>query len=132
MNKVGYRILAATWFVSTLSGCASVNDNPYYQSWHARAYEMRAIKDQMGYQQSNQEVNQQYQQAAHYNTGQYIPQNTSPTATTVGYTNRGNQQQNNYTNNYADTQTPVDPSVYAVQDNPYQAYSKEQSPYTTY
>jgi hypothetical protein len=124
MNKVGYRLLAATWIVSTMSGCASVNDNPYYKAWQTRAYEIRAIKDQMGHQQMNQQVAYDY-------TGQYVPQNTNPTAAMVGYSNMGNPQQNRYTNNYAGTQTPVDPSIYAVEDNPYQAYS-EQAPYTTY
>lgn len=132
MNKIGYKLLATAWFASTLSGCASVNDNPYYKAWHARAYEMRAVKDEMNFQRSNQGYQQasyaqtgynptSYHQAS-YNTGQYQPQMATNNM------NMGNQQ---YMHNQTNVQTPVDPSVYAVQDNPYQAYS-EQSPYTTY
>jgi uncharacterized protein YceK len=132
MNKIGYKLLAVTWVATTLSGCASVNDNPYYKAWHARAYEMRAVKDQINYQQSNQG----YQQVS-YSHATYNPMNNAgqavlqPTNNVIAYTNMGNQQHNTYMNNQTGVQTPVDPSVYSVQDNPYQSYA-EQSPYTTY
>ena len=40
--KTSRNILLLLGILSGVSGCANLNDSPYYREWHERAYDMRA------------------------------------------------------------------------------------------